>query len=163
MASFKSLLLALMLALMAAYNASCYILANSAVIWTTGETLEQGTQRLEDLLTHYLFRLFIASSSQALQRLRMEPHVILYRLNSVGRFNPGQEISKVETGTRGLTLTSTNEGEDWFESNRAQLAATVPRAEYCPVDCVWQVSYHTSAKCVTPRCSNVPITCSDCL
>ncbi|SAM82472.1 uncharacterized protein UBRO_04496 [Ustilago bromivora] len=50
MASFKSLLLALMLALMAAYNASCYILANSAVIWTTGETLEQGTQRLEDLV-----------------------------------------------------------------------------------------------------------------
>lgn len=50
MASFKSLLLALMLTLMAAYNASCYILPNDEVIWKTGETLDQGVQRLKALV-----------------------------------------------------------------------------------------------------------------
>lgn len=50
MASFKSLLLGLMLALMAAYNASCYILSIEAVIWRAGEPLEQGLQNLKNMV-----------------------------------------------------------------------------------------------------------------
>ncbi|KAJ1026396.1 hypothetical protein NDA13_003777 [Ustilago tritici] len=50
MASFKSLLLGLMLALMAAYNASCYVIEGESVIWTAGETLDQGARRLENLV-----------------------------------------------------------------------------------------------------------------
>ncbi|UTT92178.1 hypothetical protein NDA17_002707 [Ustilago hordei] len=82
MASFKSLLLGLMLALMAAYNASCYILENEAVIWRAGETLEEGVQRLKGMV------LEVTNDGKAVSS--ESPDLFFHELNSVGRLDVGQ-------------------------------------------------------------------------
>ncbi|SOV10023.1 uncharacterized protein UDID_04496 [Ustilago sp. UG-2017a] len=87
MASFKSLLLALMLTLMAAYNASCYILPNDEVIWKTGETLDQGARRLEALV-------LAATSTDTRAVPHRTPQNFFTELDSVGRLSEGQEDLK---------------------------------------------------------------------
>ncbi|SPC66106.1 uncharacterized protein UHOD_04496 [Ustilago sp. UG-2017b] len=94
MASFKSLLLALMLTLMAAYNASCYTPKRRSHLedWRNVGARGPKAPKLANALSLPPFHRFVFTDSGAAPR--GTPQEFFAALNSVGRLSRGQEELK---------------------------------------------------------------------